>query len=76
VQLAKVFNVSLMQLLGVHPVPPLQRERFSPRLVRHVQTLKKLSASDQQHIIELTKSVAKQPSYLARHASKASHRRE
>lgn len=44
-QLAKVFRVSLVQLLSLLPVPTFQREPISPRMVRYMQALKQLSAS-------------------------------
>lgn len=56
-QLARIFRVSLVELLGLLPVPPLPQARISPRMVRHIEALKKLSAADQRLIIRLTKSV-------------------
>lgn len=72
VQLAKGFDLSLAQLLGLLPVPSLQRGPISPRMVRHIQALRRLSVSDQRHIIELTKSLAK-PSVLAARRPEPSH---
>jgi len=57
--LAKILRISAEQLLGFEPLPPQRSVRITPRFVRHVETLKRLSASDQRFIIRLAEVVAR-----------------
>lgn len=52
------FRVTADELLGLKPLPPLPETHISPRLQRHIDTLKGLSEADQGFIIKLAESMA------------------
>ena len=56
--LTRTFGVSADVLLGISPPPALRRHRLSPRLMRHVEGIRRLKAADQRLVVRLTETLS------------------
>jgi transcriptional regulator with XRE-family HTH domain len=52
-KLAKIFSISVEDLMGITKAPRVKRQRLSPKVLRHAERLQQLSKTEQRLVIRI-----------------------
>lgn len=55
--LTRALNVSCEELLGIKPLRPPRQGRMSPKLERHIETIKQLNRTERRFIMRLAETI-------------------